>query len=114
MKILLLPAIIQGLFVTSLCGQMRDSAQQKSASSNARLTVRLHSLGQFSYGGRLVSDNPVGDLNFTYDRKAWGFQLFKAVDLRDSHTPFNFTLAVLNKNFRFGRRLTVTPMAGFI
>ena len=83
-------------------------------SANLRLTARFHSLGQFAYGGRIVSDNPVVDFNFNYDRKNWGLQVFKAFDIKDSQTPINFTLAVLNKNFHFGKHLTVTPSAGFI
>ena len=82
--------------------------------SNAKLAVRLHSMGQFTYGGRIVSENPVIDFNFNYDRKNWGFQFFKAMDLRDRNTEINFSLAVVNKNFHLGKRLTITPMAGFI
>lgn len=87
---------------------------EKKKVSRMRLTTRLHSMGLFSYGGRLVSSSPVMDFNFQYDRKTWGFQLFKAMDLRDSRTPINFTLAAFNKNFRVGKRLTVTPMIGAI
>ena len=82
--------------------------------SNAKLAVRLHSMGQFTYGGRIVSENPVIDFNFNYDRKNWGFQFFKAFDLRDRNTEINFSLAVVNKNFHLGKRLTITPSAGFI
>lgn len=88
--------------------------RKKDPRSNSKLIVRLHSLGQFSYGGRIVTDNPVLDFNFTYDRKNWGLQVFKAQDLKDGRTPMNFALAVLNKNFRLGKRLTITPSAGVI
>lgn len=93
-----------------------DSVQKSKngSASNLKLVTRLHSLGQFAYGGRIVSDNPTFDLNFTYDRKAWGFQLFKAQDLRDHSTQINFALAVINKSFHIGKRLTITPSAGFI
>lgn len=93
-----------------------DSLQKSKSekSFNLRLTTRLHSLGLFYYGGRIVSNNPVVDLTVNYDRKKWGFLIFRGVDLRDSNTPINFTLAVLNKTFHFGKRLTITPNAGFI
>ncbi len=92
-----------------------DSAQNaKPDRATTKLITRLHSLGQFSYGGRIVSDHPVIDFNFTYDRKNWGLQIFKALDLHDSNTPINFTLAVLNKRFQVGKRFTITPSAGFI
>lgn len=82
--------------------------------SNAKLAVRLHSMGQFAYGGRIVSDNPVIDFNFTYDRKKWGFQFFKALDLRDLNTEINFSFAVVNKTFHLGKRVTISPSAGFL
>jgi len=79
-----------------------------------KLGVRFHSMGQFNYGGRIVSENPTVDFNLTYDRKAWGFQIFKAMDLHDRSTDINFTLAVLNKRIHLGKNLTITPSAGFI
>ncbi len=92
-----------------------DSAAHKDAhASSLRIATRIHSMGLFSYGGRLVSGSPVLDINLNYVRKAWGFQLFKAIDLRDSSTPINFALAVVNKNFRLGKRITITPSVGFI
>ena len=93
-----------------------DSAQKIKFErrSNAKLAVRLHSMGQFAYGGRIVSENPVADFNFNYDRKNWGFQFFKAMGLRDRSTEINFSLAVVNKNFHLGKRLTITPSAGFL
>jgi hypothetical protein len=93
-----------------------DSVQKAKSvpASNWRLSTRLHSMGQFAYGGRIVSENPTLDFNFTYDRKTWGLQIFKAMDLRDNNTQINFTLAVLNKSFHLGKKLTITPSAGFI
>ncbi|NOT75974.1 MAG: hypothetical protein HOP08_13690 [Cyclobacteriaceae bacterium] len=93
-----------------------DSIQKtkKENTSNLKLSTRLHSMGQFSYGGRIVSDNPTLDFNFTYDRKTWGLQVFKAMDLHNEPTQINFMLAVINKNFHLGRKLTITPSAGFI
>lgn len=82
--------------------------------SNLRFSARAHSMGLFAYGGRLVSTNPVADFNINYDRKAWGFQVFKAMDIHDSGTPINFALAVFNKNIHLGSRLTVTPSVGVI
>lgn len=96
-------------------GPLDSTTQAKAEKAyNTRLTARISSQGQFNYGGRLVSSNPVFDFNFTYDRKAWGFQLFKATDLVDRNTDINFMLAVVNKSFHVGSRLTITPMAGFI
>jgi hypothetical protein len=93
---------------------VKDSLMQKEKQYVMRELTRLHSQGQFWYGGRIVSRNPTVDFNFTYDRKQWGFQLFKAVDLKDHTTDINFLLAVVNKNFRVSNRLTFTPSIGFL
>jgi len=79
-----------------------------------KITTRLHSRGFFSYGGRLVADNPVVDLYISYSRKTWGLQFFKAADLSDHHTPINFAFALINRPFHIGRRLTITPSAGML
>jgi hypothetical protein len=93
-----------------------DSTQveQKQKKSNIRITTRLHSLGLFMYGGQIANDNPGADLNFTYERKTWSFLAFKAVDLYQRHSDYNFTLALLYKNFRIGKRLVFTPNIGFV
>jgi len=77
-----------------------------------RSTARLHDKGMFAYGGRICTDNPAFDINFVYDRKAWGFLIFKAVDLVDQQSPNNFTLAVLYKNFKLTKQLSFTPHVG--
>ena len=71
-----------------------DSVQKVKSEkgSNTKFAFRVHSMGQFAYGGRIVSENPVADFNFNYDRKNWGFQFFKAMDLRDRSTEINFSL----------------------
>jgi hypothetical protein len=92
-----------------------DSVKKpKEKAAHWRLTTRLHSKGMFFYSGRMISNNPVTDFNFIYDRKNWGLQVFKAVDLVDHTTDINFTLAVLYKNFKVGNRITITPNAGFV
>jgi hypothetical protein len=77
-----------------------------------RSTARLHSKGMFAYGGRVCSDDPAFDINFVYDRKTWGFFVFKAVDLVDQQSPNNFTLAVAYKNFKITKQLNFTPHVG--
>jgi hypothetical protein len=112
--------ILTALFTWAACiangmDPLDSIAQTKTPkASNIRLVTRISSQGQFNYGGRLVSPNPTFDLNFTYDRKGWGFQLFKAMDLVDRSTDINFMLAVVNKSFHVGKRLAITPNVGFI
>lgn len=82
--------------------------------AHIRSTARIHTKGMFTYGGRICSDNPAFDINFIYDRKKWGFLFYKAFDLKDHTTANNFTLAVLYKNFKLGKRLTFTPNVGVL
>lgn len=79
-----------------------------------KATVRIHSMGFFSYGGRLVSHNCVADLHMMYDRKTWNIQVFKAFDLDDRRTPINFAMAVVSRPLHVGKKLTFTPQAGVV
>jgi hypothetical protein len=93
---------------------LTDSTKTKKSQPSAhwRLTARLHSQGIFSYGGRLGSENPSFDVNFTYDRKKWGFMIFKGLDLQDHNTFYNFALIALYKNFKLSNKITFTPYMG--
>jgi hypothetical protein len=88
--------------------------EKKPAKSKSTLNVRLHNMGQFMFSGRIISPNPALDFFYQYDRKKWGAVFFKAFDLYDHNTSNNFGLAMLRKNFSIGKRLTITPQAGFI
>jgi len=86
------------------------SAPQKK--SSIKFTTRVHSMGLFSYGGRIACDNPSFDANFIYQRKRWGYFLFKAMDLYDHHSDNNFALTTFFTNIRLGKIFTVTPHVG--
>ncbi|MBS1508190.1 MAG: hypothetical protein JSS79_16235 [Bacteroidetes bacterium] len=94
----------------------RDSVrtQKQEKRYKQSLNVRLHNQGQFMFSGRIISPNPALDFFYQYDRKQWGFVVFKAFDLYDHTTDNNFGLAMIRKNFHVGKRLTITPQAGFI
>ncbi len=89
-------------------------AVKKERQSKSTLNTRLHTMGQFSFSGRIISPNPALDFMYTYDRKQWGGTFFKAFDLYDHTTTNNFALAMVRKNFQAGKRLTITPQVGFI
>ncbi len=90
-----------------------DSVKQKTEKrSHWRLTARVHTEGIFNFGGRVGSVNPTGDINFTYDRKKWGFLFFKGQDFYDHTTFYNFALATVYKNFKPSPKLTITPSVG--
>jgi len=75
-------------------------------------TARLHTRGMFLYGGRISTDNPAFDINFTLNRPKWGFLFYKAIDLKDHTSLNNFALALVYKNFKISDRLTFTPHVG--
>jgi hypothetical protein len=111
--------LLCALFSISSFAQTRVSTQNDSITKakkahlyHIKSTVRLHNKGMFLYGGRLSTENPALDFNFTYTRPAWGFMVYKALDLTDHTTNNNFTLATFFKNFKVSERLTVTPYAG--
>jgi len=95
---------------------IEDSAKviKKQKLYSLRSTTRLNSMGLFSFGGRVVSDNPALDINFVYDRKEFGFLFFKAMDLYDHRSDNNFSMALLYHHFKLGSRLTITPNLGFV
>ncbi len=93
--------------------ELMDSIREKKVkNSHWRLTARLHSKGIFNFGGRIGSENPTGDINFTYDRKNWGFLFFKGQDFIDHSTFYNFSLATVYTNIRLSSRVTMTPSIG--
>lgn len=98
----------------ALPGSNPDSVLTKKEEPrwHIRSTARIHSKGMFAFGGRISSENPAVDLNFIYERKQWGLLLFKAADMKDHTSPFNFALAALYKNIRISKRLTITPNLG--
>ncbi len=84
-------------------------AVKKERHSKSTLTTRLHTMGYFSFTGRIISPNPALDFFYTYDRKQWGFSAFRAFDLYDHTTSNNFMFAMLRKSFKINNRWTITP-----
>jgi hypothetical protein len=71
-------------------------------------------MGMFNYGGRIVSGNPSVDFMYVREGRQLSIQAFKAFDLYDLHTDMNFAVAFLYKNLSVGKRLVVSPGAGFV
>jgi hypothetical protein len=77
------------------------------------LVIRAHSLGLFTYMGKVVNYHPAGDVFFSYTtNNGWGFSAFKVADLSDIHSHNNFAFALINKTFHLGNRLTIAPSIG--
>ncbi len=107
-------AVLMFLLVSTSSFALSDSTKAKKSQPSAhwRLTARLHNQGIFNFGGRLGSENPTFDVNFIYDRKKWGFMVFKGLDLQDHSTFYNFALIALYKNFKLSKKITFTPYVG--
>lgn len=92
---------------------VQDSTKKaETPKAQLKATVRLHTRGMFLYGGRISTDNPALDFNFTYNRPQWGFFIYKAIDLKDHTSLNNFLLAALYKNFKLSNKITFTPYIG--
>ncbi len=104
------PVIVYGS--SAPADSVADSSRARIATT--RVTLRLHSMGMFYYGGRIVSDNPSADIMYVREGRALSIQAFKVFDLYDLHTDMNFAAAFVYKNFSIGKRLTVSPYAGFV
>lgn len=116
MKTTLLISVLLTGYTASATSYYDDSVrvEKKVRHSKSTLTTRFLTKGYFSFTGRIISPNPALDFFYTYDRKQWGFVVFKAFDLYDHTTTNNFTLAMFRKNFNIGKRLTITPQVGAI
>jgi hypothetical protein len=115
MKTIFLTTILLSGYTAS-AADFDDSVRtvKKERHSKSTLTTRFLTKGYFSFTGRIISPNPALDFFYTYDRKQWGFVVFKAFDVYDHTTSNNFTLAMFRKNFNIGKRLTITPQVGAI
>ena len=102
------------LFAQPLREQSDSSAQEKSVQrkTQIKVTTRLHTRGMFLYGGRISTENPAFDINFTLNRPKWGFFFYKACDLKDHTSTNNFSLLAFYKNFKVSEKLTITPHVG--
>lgn len=102
------------LFAQPLQEQSDSSTQEKSVPSKTQIkvTTRIHTRGMFLYGGRISTENPAFDVNFTLNRPKWGFFFYKACDLKDHTSDNNFSLLAIFKNFKVSDRLTITPHLG--
>ncbi len=81
--------------------------------NSASVAVRVHSMGIFTYMGKVVNHNPASDIFISYtSRTGWGVSAFKVVDLSDLHSHNNFAFVLLSKSFHVGKRLTIAPSIG--
>jgi len=116
MKTVFLVAILLTGYAASAKIDFGDTlrAVKKERHSKSTLTTRFLTKGYFSFTGRIISPNPALDFFYTYERKPWGFVVFKAFDLYDHTTTNNFMLAMFRKHIHLGDRWTITPQVGAI
>ena len=112
MRLFYITLMINLIFVVS--SHALDSARQQPPRHSTALTVRTHSMGFFSYGGRIVNQHPSADVYFHYQHaNGWGVNLYKVVDLKDIHSGNNFLLLMANKKIVLSPRWSTTIYGGF-
>jgi hypothetical protein len=90
-----------------------DSAIAPAKKKTTSLTARVHSMGVFYYMGKVVNFSPAADILFNYTSPSgWNIFAIKVADLTDLHSHNNFTFTLLNKNFRIGKRVIISPGLG--
>lgn len=104
--------LLTGTLCSPIWAQTKDSVKVEKKPLHWRLTARLHSQAIFNYGGRLATENPSFDINFTIEKNNWGFFLFKGMDLYDHNTFYNFSLISVYRNFKLSNKITFTPYVG--
>jgi hypothetical protein len=83
--------------------------KKKSRNVSLRITSRAHTAGFFYFGGKVAEYNPAFDINVNLESRNFGYTFFKAVDLADVHSSFNFALAAIYKHIPVGKKLRFTP-----
>jgi hypothetical protein len=86
-----------------------STTKKKSRDVAMRITSRVHSAGFFYFGGKLAEYSPAFDVNFNIESKTFGYTFFKAADLTDVHSSFNFALAAIYKNIPLNKKVRITP-----
>jgi hypothetical protein len=97
------------IFISSSLACSLDTTDRNQHDLALKITSRIHSGGFFYFGGKMAEYNPAIDINLTAESRSLGFVLFKAADLADIHSSFNFALAGVYKNIHPAPRLKLTP-----
>jgi hypothetical protein len=112
-KQLLITAILLAGFALADAQNIPTDSTLDKRLLKIKLTARVHSMGVFTYGGRIASGHPSGDLNFNCEVKNTGLSIFKSVNFVDHRAGNNFMLILLYQNIRLGKTVTITPNIGF-
>lgn len=109
---------LSSTYTFALTEEWADSVKSKKQEKKKYTTTvvaRTHSMGFFSYTGRLISDYPAADIfiNVNHSNK-WGLNLFKVADLRNSLSDNNFLMFLANKNFTVSKRVSINVYGGAI
>ena len=78
------------------------------------ITPRLNSTGHFPFTGYLVNTHLNFDLNIFYQRKTYGFFVFKSHDLVQSHSIINYLQPGVFKHFPVTSSLTLGLYFGYV
>src|SRR5690349_14257107 len=92
--VLLTPTGLPG-FASTDPDDSTKKKQQKQVS--LRLTSRVHSGGFFYFGGKVAEYSPAFDFAVNFETPHFNYMFFKAADLGNLHSSFNFALAGISK-----------------
>jgi hypothetical protein len=100
--------------VSMLTGMAQNTKSDSLPNYTLVLNPRINSAGYFPYTGAYLNKHPSFDFNLFYNRKAWGFFVFKSVDLEDEHSYVNYLQPGIFKNININRKLSMRAFFGYI
>ena len=78
------------------------------------INPRINSTGYFPFTGAYINNHINADVNVFYDRRAWGFFIFKSYDFVDPHSIVNYLQPGIFKNINISPKLKVRAFFGYL
>lgn len=91
-----------------------ESSKDAPFKSTIVITPRINSAGYFPFTGAYLNKNLNADLNVFYNRKIYGFFIFKSHDLEDPHSPVNYLQPGIFNNLQFSPTFKVRAFFGYV
>ena len=93
---------------------LAESKKDSTRISSLTIVPRLNSAGYFPFTGALLNHNTNFDVNFVYQNQAFGFLLFKSLDLKESKSAINYLQTALFKQFSASKTISFGVYAGYV
>ncbi len=91
-----------------------ESKKDSLAKSAFVITPRINSAGYFPFTGAYLNRHLNADLNVFYNRKAYGFFIFKSLDLEDPHSIVNYLQPGIFKNLNISTKFKARAFFGYV